>query len=223
MRVKTGSKKTLSSKAIPYGIAFLMLLLVILGVYFGVKLWHLKSEEVNREKSMKITKYHNDMFGEQVYIFRPEDPAEEVSAILEGLWSKQETNQFGEERYSVLFMPGSYDPMIEVKVGYYMEVAGLGLLPTDTVIPKLNCTATWLGDDSNHNATCNFWRGVSNLTIDSNTMWAVSQATFLRRISINGNLALHDNNGWASGGFIANSLIKGIVDFRKPAAMAIQK
>lgn len=212
MRKETGYKKKQLEKAIPYGIAFLIILVIVVGVLFGKKLWNTKIEEGNRTKSMQISKYHNDLFGEQVYIFRPEDPAEEVSAILDDLWSKQETNQFGEERYSVLFMPGNYASSIEVKVGYYMEIAGLGLLPTDTVVPKLNCTATWLGDDSNHNATCNFWRGVSNLTIDSNTMWAVSQATFMRRVSINGNLALHDNNGWASGGFLADSTIQGVVD-----------
>jgi hypothetical protein len=204
--------KSKLSKAIPYGVAFLLLLLIVLGALFGKKLWNGYFDEVKLKKDMKITNFHNDLFGENIYIFRPEDKAEEVNAILEELWSKQETNQFGEERYGVLFMPGAYDPAIEVKVGYYMEVAGLGTLPTDTVIPSLNCTATWLGDDSNHNATCNFWRGVGNLSIDSNTMWAVSQATFMRRVDIKGNLAFHDNYGWSSGGFLANSRISGVVD-----------
>ena len=207
-----GNDKSKLAKAIPYGIAFLLIILIIFGALFGKKLWNGYFDEVKLKKDMKITNFHNDLFGDNVYIFKPEDKAAEVNAVLEELWSKQETNQFGEERYGVLFMPGVYDPAIEVKVGYYMEVAGLGMLPTDTVIPRLNCTATWLGDDSNHNATCNFWRGVGNLSIDSNTMWAVSQATFMRRVNINGNLAFHDNYGWASGGFLANSRISGVVD-----------
>ena len=151
--------------------------------------------------------YHYELFGKNVYVFSPEDNPEEVQGILEELWKRQETNQFGEERYSVYFMPGEYDDSIQVKVGYYMQVAGLGYLPDDTKIAALNCDARWLGDDSNHNATCNFWRGVENLNVQSNTMWAVSQATFMRRVHIEGALSLHDNYGWASGGFLADSVI----------------
>ncbi len=164
------------------------------------------------ESKYKINNFHNKVLGENVYIFSPEDSPEEVQQVLDELWEQQETNQFGKERYSVLFLPGEYDESIKVQVGYYMQVSGLGMLPTDTRIPALECSATWLGDDSNHNATCNFWRGVENIDIGSNTMWAVSQATFMRRINIDGALYLHDNYGWASGGFLADSNIELMVD-----------
>ena len=37
----------------------------------------------------------------------------------------------------------------------------------------------------NYNALCNFWRSVENLTTTANsTMWAVSQATSMRRMNI---------------------------------------
>ena len=160
----------------------------------------------------KINNFHNEIFGENVYIFSPEDNPEEVQQVLDDLWEQQETNQFGEERYSVLFLPGEYSDSIKVQVGYYMQVSGLGMLPTDTKVPALECSATWLGDDSNHNATCNFWRGVENIEIGSNTMWAVSQATFMRRVNIDGALYLHDNYGWASGGFLADSNIEGMTE-----------
>lgn len=164
------------------------------------------------EGKYRVEDFHNAVFGENVYIFSPEDNPDEVQQILDELWEQQETNQFGEERYSVLFLPGEYDDSIKVQVGYYMQVAGLGMLPTDTRIPALECSATWLGDDSNHNATCNFWRGVENLDVGSDTMWAVSQATFMRRVNIEGSLYLHDNYGWASGGFLADSHIERMVD-----------
>lgn len=164
------------------------------------------------EGKYRVEDFHNAVFGENVYIFSPEDNPDEVQQILDELWEQQETNQFGEERYSVLFLPGEYDDSIKVQVGYYMQVAGLGMMPTDTRIPALECSATWLGDDSNHNATCNFWRGVENLDIGSDTMWAVSQATFMRRVNIEGSLWLHDNYGWASGGFLADSHIERMVD-----------
>ena len=154
----------------------------------------------------RIVDYHNDLFGENVYIFTPEDDPKEVAELLDEIYDAQEENQFGKERYAIYFMPGVYDESIEVNVGYYMQIAGLGELPTDTRIPALQCSATWLGDDpNNHNACCNFWRGVENIEVGSNTMWAVSQATFMRRTQIDGALYLHDNYGWCSGGFLADS------------------
>lgn len=157
------------------------------------------------ERETRVLNYHNELFGENVYIFSPEDDPIEVNEILEDIYEAQEENQFGEERYAIYFMPGVYDESIEVEVGFYTQVAGLGELPTDTRIHSLQCTATWLGDDpNNHNACCNFWRGVENVEIGSNTMWAVSQATFMRRTQIDGALYLHDNYGWCSGGFLAD-------------------
>ncbi len=192
----------------PQPVVMLIFMFVILA---GILL-RKESGTATLENQWKIENYHTKQLGDQVFLFQPGDPAKEVTAILEQIYAEQETNQFGEARYGIYFLPGEYDASIEVEVGFYMEVAGLGKLPTDTEIPVLNCTAKWLGDDSNHNACCNFWRGVSNLTINSNVMWAVSQATFLRRVDINGNLALHDNNGWASGGYLADSKISGVVN-----------
>jgi len=154
----------------------------------------------------KITDFHNELLGENVYIFSPEDDPALVNEVLADLYEKQEENQFGKSRYAIYFIPGIYDESIEVNVGYYMQVAGLGVLPTDTRIESLQCTAEWLGNDpNNHNACCNFWRGVENIELGSNTMWAVSQATFMRRVQVDGALYLHDNYGWCSGGFLADS------------------
>lgn len=179
------------------------------GILVTVMLAAVWIEIVGMEKhgnKTKIVDYHNELFGENVYLFSPEDDPKEVNAVLNEIYDSQEENQFGGERYAIYFMPGVYDESIEVNVGFYMQVAGLGELPTDTRIPSLQCTATWLGDDpNNHNACCNFWRGVENIEIGSNTMWAVSQATFMRRTQIDGALYLHDNYGWCSGGFLADS------------------
>ena len=178
-----------------------------------------EEQKVQREQQMAVlTKigrgedFHTEMFGENVYVFSPVDDAAQVQGILDRLWSAQEKNQFGWERCCVYFLPGEYDKDISVKVGYYMQVSGLGYLPDDTQIKTLNCDARWLGGNDNHNATCNFWRGVENLRVNSTVMWAVSQATFMRRMHITGLLYLHDNNGWASGGFLSDSLIGGMVD-----------
>lgn len=156
--------------------------------------------------------YEMRVFGENTYIFSPYDNPEEVQKICTSIFKKQEKNQFGENRYALLFKPGVYDEKIQPKIGFYTHIAGLALSPKDTVLSSLTCEARWLGGNNNHNATCNFWRGAENLTVNSSMLWAVSQATFLRRVKINGGLTLHDNNGWASGGFLSDSLIEGKVD-----------
>lgn len=159
-----------------------------------------------------IRNYHMENLGEQVYIFKPTDDMQEIQKIVDDIFAKQETNQFGKERYALCFLPGDY-PELDVKVGYYTQVIGLGKKPTDTRIGKVECDARWLGDDpDNHNALCNFWRSVENLEVTGNTMWAVSQATDMRRVQVDGALYLHDNYGWASGGFLANSNITSMVD-----------
>lgn len=167
--------------------------------------------DVESEES-KAASYENTIFGDNVYIYSPSDDPELVNEELHKIYLRQETNQFGKARYQIMFKPGEYSDVIKTEVGFYMDVCGLGITPEETVLNNLNCSATWLGDDSNHNATCNFWRGVSNLSVNSNVLWAVSQATFMRRMNINGNLILHDNHGWASGGFLADSRISGTID-----------
>ena len=53
---------------------------------------------------------------------------------------------------------------------------------------------------------------MENISIESNTVWAVSQATDMRRVNIEGALYLHDDYGWCSGGFLADSNITRLVD-----------
>lgn len=159
-----------------------------------------------KDMTTRDTEFHTELFGGNTYIFSPEDDPKQVAETLDAIYEKQEANQFGEERYAIYFMPGEYDETIEANVGFYTQVAGLGELPTDTKLQSLQCTARWLADDpSNHNACCNFWRGVENMELETNTMWAVSQATFMRRVQVDGALFLHDEYGWCSGGFLADS------------------
>lgn len=156
--------------------------------------------------------YHLDSFGENVWFFAPEDDPELVQKELNTLWGQQETNQFGDVRYAVYFLPGEYDEQIQPKVGFYMQVAGLGAMPDDVSLYTVGCDARWLGDNGNHNATCNFWRGVENLSARHYVTWAVSQATFMRRVHLEKTLYLHDSNGWASGGFFSNSKVEFAVN-----------
>jgi hypothetical protein len=108
---------------------------------------------------------------------------------------------------------------VNVPVGFYTEVVGLGQNPTQTVITGggIHADAAW----SNGNATTNFWRGVENITNDpssGSTEWAVSQADPMRRVQIDGNMVLDDDtsgnnsSNWSSGGFISDSVVTGNVN-----------
>lgn len=152
--------------------------------------------------------YHLEAFGSNVYFFAPEDDPEKVQEILEEIWKKQEKNQFGDYRFAIYFFPGIYDEKIQARVGFYTQIAGLGASPDDVSLYNLTCDARWLGDNKNHNATCNFWRGTENLSVREYVTWAVSQATFMRRVHIGKTIYLHDSNGWASGGFLAASRVE---------------
>lgn len=152
--------------------------------------------------------YHLTEFGENVWFFAPEDDPEAVQKELDAIWGRQETNQFGDARYAVYFLPGEYDEGIRPKVGFYTQVAGLGTMPDDVSLYTVGCDARWLGDNNNHNATCNFWRGVENLSTRDYVTWAVSQATFMRRVHLGKTIYLHDNHGWSSGGFLSNSKVE---------------
>ena len=123
------------------------------------------------------------------------------------MYKKQESNQFGDERYALLFKSGKYDKSLSVKVGFYTQVSGLGIEPTDTNINQLWVDAKWMGT----NATCNFWRSAENFSINKYCMWANSQAVSLRRVNSSDGIVLSDGEGWSSGGFIADSKFAGTV------------
>jgi len=165
--------------------------------------------------------------GPNVTVFDPAMPVSEIQAILDATHAAQVNNEMGTERYAYLFEPGTYgtaeDPL-QIKVGYYTEIAGLGASPTDVVINgKVEVYNRCLEDGGTSNclALVNFWRTLSNLSININAagqddcratanFWAVSQAVSMRRLNITGgDLSLMDfctaGPQFASGGFIADS------------------
>ena len=138
------------------------------------------------------------------------DDMNKVQERIESVHSRLEKGsdgQFSSERFAMMFYPGEY-PRITAKVGYYTNLMGLGTSPEDVVLNNV-----YVSDDvlSNKNSTCTFWRGVENVTSDSDVMWCVSQATSFRRNKVNGNLAL-SSSGWSSGGFLANTVVTGSIN-----------
>jgi hypothetical protein len=162
--------------------------------------------------------------GANVTVFDPSMPVSEIQAILDATHAAQVDNEMGTDRYAYLFQPGTYgtaENPLQIKVGYYTEIAGLGGSPTDVVINgKVETYNRCLAPD-NCIALVNFWRTLSNLSINVNAagqdgcrasanFWAVSQAASMRRVAISGStLSLMDyctaGPQFASGGFIADS------------------
>jgi hypothetical protein len=165
--------------------------------------------------------------GPNVTVFDPSMPVAQIQAALDATHAKQVNNEMGTERYAYLFKPGTYgtaEQPLQIKVGYYTEVTGLGAAPTDVVINgKVEVYNRCLADNGTGNclALVNFWRTLSNLSININAagqdgcrssanFWAVSQAVSMRRLDIRGGgLSLMDyctaGPQYASGGFIADS------------------
>jgi hypothetical protein len=162
--------------------------------------------------------------GVNVTVFDPSMPVDDIQAILDATHAAQVDNEMGTDRFAYLFKPGTYgtaENPLQIKVGYYTEIAGLGDSPGDVVINgKVEVYNRCLAPNNCH-ALVNFWRTLSNLSISVNSLgqdgcrstanfWAVSQAASMRRVAVSGNtLSLMDyctaGPQFASGGFISDS------------------
>ncbi|KAK6956005.1 hypothetical protein Daesc_003652 [Daldinia eschscholtzii] len=157
------------------------------------------------------------IFGPNVYVFDPNMPAADVQDKVTTIFKQMEANEFGMERYALLFKPGTYKILFDV--GFYTQVAGLGRNPDDVLIDGgANVPAYWM---PNRNATCNFWRAFENFSVNASaatnhtTTIAVSQAAPLRRMHVRSSNGLWlfqvdpstGAGGWASGGFMADSVV----------------
>jgi hypothetical protein len=161
----------------------------------------------------------NPDFGPNTFVFTPSTPAADIQSRLNTIATQQHTNQFGTERFAVLFQPGTYTA--DVNLGFYTQVAGLGLSPDSTNLNgHVRVEADWLqqGSDPNNkgNATQNFWRIAENLSVHLPAgqieRWAVSQAAPYRRMHLSGQVQLwNGGDGWASGGLIVDSKMDGVV------------
>jgi hypothetical protein len=146
--------------------------------------------------------------GPNVSVFDPSMSSATIQNRLTTVFNQQQTNQFGNERYALLFKPGTYN--VDANVGFYTQVAGLGFLPDSvTINGGVHVEADWFQG----NATQNFWRGAENLSVNppsGTDRWAVSQAAAYRRMHVRGNLQL-DDGGWSSGGLLADTRVDGQV------------
>ena len=184
--------------------------------------------------SPRATPAERDL-GAHVLVFDPSMPTSEIQARADQIAAAQVDDEMGTNRWSMLFLPGTYgtdDEPLQIQVGYYTEVAGLGASPSDVVINGKIEVYNRCRPDGEGGTSCialdNFWRTLSNLTIDVNgtgqddcrqtaNFWAASQAASLRRVDVRGGtLSLMDyctaGPQFASGGFLADSRAGDVVN-----------
>jgi hypothetical protein len=139
-------------------------------------------------------------------------PAAVIQQQIDKVYAIQQHSEFGSDRNAFLFLPGEYK--VDIPVGFYTEVIGLGATPD-----AVHITGNVHSDASlpHNNATCTFWRAVEGFSVTpvngpapATMQWAVSQAVPFRRMHVMGSIVLHQN-GWASGGWMSDSLIDGNV------------
>ena len=148
--------------------------------------------------------------GPNVLVFDPSMPASEIQQRIDKVYAIEQHSEFGSARYALLFLPGEYH--VDIPVGFYTQVVGLGAAPDAVhIIGNVHADASL----PNNNATCTFWRDAEGFSVTpaGGTMqWAVSQAVPFRRMHVLGNLVLHQHRGWASGGWMSDTLVDGTVD-----------
>lgn len=148
--------------------------------------------------------------GPNVLVFDPSMPAAQIQQQIDKVYAVEQHSEFGAARYALLFLPGKYP--VDIPVGFYTQVLGLGASPNAVEIDgNVHSDASL----PNNNATCTFWRDAEGFSVKPTggaMQWAVSQAVPFRRMHVLGNIALHQDHGWASGGWISDSLIDGNVD-----------
>lgn len=166
------------------------------------------------------------LWPDSVKVLRPSDDPTIIKAILketEDSWNEEFStytcdHHFSKRRIALLFAPGTYHN-IDVEIGYYVQILGLGKHPDQVefrdcehgpYVPALN------KHHSEHGISLDtFWRSAENFSTfpTSKMLWAVSQAAPMRRVHVGSDLHLYDRGAYASGGFMANCQVDGITDF----------
>ncbi len=166
------------------------------------------ASELSEPASLEIS-----MFGSNMYVFNETDDVEQINSTVNSIFEGQHYDQFGDNRYVLAYKPGDYTDTADVNMGYYTQTIGLGKTPYDVRLRNVRIPAAL----SENNATCNFWVGIENVSIADldnnddpyfNFQWSASQAAPARRLYVERKAVFDWYYGWASGGFIADSIFQ---------------
>ncbi|KPC52564.1 hypothetical protein WG78_11990 [Amantichitinum ursilacus] len=152
--------------------------------------------------------------GANVIVVDPSANTTTLQAQLDALYAQQKTNEFGTQRYAILFKQGSY--ALNVNVGYYTTVHGLGMTPDEVTI---NGSVQQKADTSTGlDPARSTWRGAENLAVAPTggiARWVAAPAAPWRRVHVKGSLDLcgascaNSGSGYVGDSRIDNQMIAG--------------
>lgn len=154
-----------------------------------------------------------------VYVWGPETPDDEITSTVNDAFTTngghvpEDHGQFSALRFAFMFKPGTYH--VDIPIGFYTQVLGLGDQPGDVVFEAPRGPYSEEGDQEHMGgALSSFWRGAENFQTRSSMLWAVSQAAPMRRVIVDKDLNLAQyvdgvGMGYASGGFLGNVQVGG--------------
>ena len=205
------------------GLVVVFTILGIMGI-FNTNSEENTPEENNNNKFYNVCVLNTD----GTYIIYNEKGEEkngnDAQTMVEMLFEQQVNAEFLSSRVCIFLMPGTHD--INIQLGYYMAVIGLGKTPDDV---HVNVTIT--SPNKDHlcvGALDNFFRSISNLTItvpkDKINYFCASQASPVRDIVVNGDLHMAKfqkgcggpdvySGGYSSGGYMCNVHVNGTLYF----------
>ena len=64
-----------------------------------------------RVEAKSASDFTTSLFGDYVYVFDDKDSDADIQAVVDRVYGIQETNQFGQDRYALLFKPGHYETL----------------------------------------------------------------------------------------------------------------
>ena len=152
--------------------------------------------------------------GPNVLVFDPSMPAADIQAQIDKVYAVQQHSEFGSARYAFSSFPANIKstfpsastPKSSAWAPSPDTVHITGNVHADASLPR-------------NNATCTFWRAVEGFSVTP-TGGATSAPCSgpsprpcpSAACTFCGNIVLHQKRGWASGGWMSDSLVDGNVD-----------
>ena len=152
------------------------------------------------------------------------------STILAG-----KTNEWSAARYAILIAEGNYEMPGYFKVGYYTQISGVSEDQDSVVVSPginvLNNCAKAFNADGTQNDKCdspggldNFWRTLSdikmNIGSDGALRYAVSQASPIRDVTIEGNAGILMCD-WDTASYACGMTSGGFIDGMKASSIGL--
>ena len=78
-----------------------------------------------KDMTTRDAEFHTELFGENTYIFSPEDDPGQVAQTLDAIYEKQEADQFGEARYAIYLCRESMTRRSRRMLGFIHRWQGL--------------------------------------------------------------------------------------------------